>query len=98
MSNVKQETRGAKESCTNTDENLKNTNNVNGLDSNTNANTLTNYISCHLIGIDKRKITELTQKHTMCLMIFLMALGALNAHFCYSPSLIASPIKHHQDV
>ena len=43
ISNIKQETNGAKESCTNTDENLKNANNVNGSDSNTNINTLTNY-------------------------------------------------------
>ena len=39
-SNIKQETHGAKESCTNTDEDLKNANNVNGSDSNTNRNTL----------------------------------------------------------
>ena len=42
MLNAKQETHGAKESCTNTDEDLKNTKNINGSDSNTKTNTLTN--------------------------------------------------------
>ena len=52
-SNVKQETYGAKESCTNTDEDLKNSNNVNGLDSNTNTDRLTNYfLSSPNIEID----------------------------------------------
>ena len=60
-SNIKQETHGAKECCTNTDEGLKNTNNVNGLDSNTNTNTITNYfLLSPNIEIDKRKSTELT--------------------------------------
>ena len=59
--NIKQETHGAKKSCTNTDENLKNTNNVNRLDSNTNTNTLTNYfLSFPNIEIDRRKSAELT--------------------------------------
>ena len=62
-SNVKQETHEAMESCTNTDEYLKNTNNVNRLDSNTNANTLTNYfLSSPNTEIDKRKSAKLTQK------------------------------------
>ena len=57
MSNVKQETHGAKKSCTNTDEDLKNTNNVSRLDNNTNTNTLTNYfLSSTNIEIDKRKV------------------------------------------
>ena len=99
MSNIKQENHVAKESCTNTDEDLKNTNKVSGLDSNTNTNTLTNYnLSSPNIEIDKRKSTELTQKYTMYLTMFLMALGALKAHFCYSSSLIASAIKCHEDV
>ena len=60
-SNVKHETHGAKESCTNADEGLKMTNNVNGSDSNTNTNTLTNYfLSSPNIEIDKRKIAKLT--------------------------------------
>ena len=46
-SSVKQDTHGAKEGCTYTDEGLKNTNNVSGSDSNTNTNTL-QIISCHL--------------------------------------------------
>ena len=41
-SNIKQETHGAKGNCTNTDKDLKNTNNINGSDSNTNTNMLTN--------------------------------------------------------
>ena len=62
-SNAKQETHGAKESCTNTDEDLKNANNVNGSDINTNTNTLTNYfLSSPNIEVDKRKSIELTQK------------------------------------
>ena len=63
MCNIKQETHGAKENCTNTDEDLKNANNVSGSDSNTNTNTLTNYfLSSPNIEIDKRKSAELTQK------------------------------------
>ena len=63
-SNVKQETHEAKESCTNTDEGLENTNNVNG--SNTNTNTLTNYfLSSPNIEIEKRK------NYTMCLIMLL---------------------------
>ena len=38
-SNVKQETHGAKENCTSTDEDLKNTSNVSGSDNNINTNT-----------------------------------------------------------
>ena len=92
--NIKQETHGAKESCTNTDEDLKNTNNVNGLDSNTNINTLTNYfLLSPNMKRDKRKSAILLQKYT-CLVMFLMTLGALKAHFHYSSSLIAS----HQDM
>ena len=45
-SNAKQETRGAKESCANTDEGLNNTNNINGCASNTDTNT--QIIFCHL--------------------------------------------------
>ena len=55
ISNVKQETHGTKESFTNTDEDLKNANIINGLDSNTNTNTGTNYfLSFPNIEIDKR--------------------------------------------
>ena len=63
MSNVKQETYGTNRSCTNTDKDLKNTNNVNRSDSNTNTNTLTNYfLTSPNIEIDKKKSTKLTQK------------------------------------
>ena len=97
-SNTKQETHGAKESCTNTDEDFKNANNINGSDSNTNTNTLTNYfLSSPNIEVDKRKSIELIQKIYNVFDV-LMALGALKAHFCYSSSLIAGPINHHQDV
>ena len=55
-SNTKQETHGAKESCINTDEDLKNANNVNGSEGNTNTNILTNYfLSSPNIEVDKRK-------------------------------------------
>ena len=61
MSNIKQEIHGAKESCTNTDEDLKSTNNVNGSDKNTNTSTLTNYfLSSPNMEIDKRKSPKLT--------------------------------------
>ena len=99
MSNAKQETHGAKECCTNRDDGLKNSNNDNGSASNTNTNTLTNYfLSSPNIEICKRKSTELTQIYTMCLIMFLVALGALKAYFHYSSNLIASPTKHHHDV
>ena len=63
MSNIKWETHGAKESYTNTNEDLKNTNNVNGLDGNTNTNTLTNcFLSSPNIDIDKSKSVKLTQQ------------------------------------
>ena len=63
-SNVKQETHGANESCTNTDEYLQNANNINGLDSNANANTQTNhFLSSPNTEIDKRKSAKLTQKY-----------------------------------
>ena len=90
----------AKESCTNTDEDLKIINNVNGSNNNNNSlNTLTNYsLSSPNMEVDKKKSIELTQKYTMYLIISLMALGALKAHFCCSSSLIASPIKCHQDM
>ena len=96
--NTKQETHGAKECCTNTDD-LKNPNNVNGSNNNTNTNTLTNYfMSSPNTEVDKRKSTELTQKIHNVLVMFLMALGALKAHFCCSSSLIANPIKHHPNM
>ena len=98
-SNAKQEMHWEKECCTNTDNSVKNTNNDNGSASNTNTNTLTNYfLSSPNIEIDKRKSVELTQKYTMCLILFLMTMGALKAHFHYSSNLIASPFKHHQDM
>ena len=81
-SNIMQESHGAKESCTNMDEGLKNTNNVNGLDSNTNTNTLTNYVySSPNIEIDKRNSAELTQKIYNVFGNVLLVLGALKAHF-----------------
>ena len=62
-SNTKQETHGANECYTNTEDGLKSTNDVNGSANNTNANTLTNYyLSSPNIEIDKRNSTELTQK------------------------------------
>ena len=98
-SNTKQEAHGTKESCRNTDDDLKNANNANGLDSNTNINTQTNYfLSSPNIEVDKRKSIELTQKYTVYLIMCLMALGALKAHFHYSSCLIASPIKCHWEV
>ena len=98
-SSIKQETHEAKESCTNTDEDLKNTNNVNGLHSNTNTNTLTNYfLSSPNIEMEIRKSTNLTQKICNVFDNVLMALGTLKAHFYYSSSLIVSPVKHHQDM
>ena len=61
-SNVKQETHGTMESCTNMDKDFKNASNMNGLDSNTNTNTLTNYfLSSPNSEIDKRKSAKLTQ-------------------------------------
>ena len=60
---------------------------------------LTNYFpSSPNIEVDKRKSIELTQKYTMFLIMFLMALGALKAHFHCSSSMIANPIKCHQDI
>ena len=97
--NTKQETHWAKKSFRNTEEDLKNTNNVNGLDSNTNTNTLTHFfLSSPNIEMEIMKIANLTQKYAMCLIMFLMASGTLKAHFCYSSSLTVSPIKHHQDM
>ena len=97
--NAKQEIHGVKESCTNTDEELKNANNINGSNNNTNTNPLTNYfLSSPNIEVDRRKSIELTQKYTVCLIMCLMALGALKAHFHCSSSLIASPVKCHQDM
>ena len=97
--NTKQETHGAKESCTNTDEDLKNTNNINGSNNNTNTNTLTNYfLSSPNIEVDRRKSIELIQKIHNVFDNVLMAFGALKAHFSCSSSLIASPIKYYQDM
>ena len=97
--NTKQETHGAKENCTNTHEDFKNANNINGSNNNSNTNTLTNYfLSSPNIEVDKRKSIELTQNICKVFDHVLMALCPLKAHFCCSSSLIASPIKHHQDV
>ena len=69
--NTKQETCEVKESCANTDEDLKSTNNANGSNSNTNPNTLINhFLSSPNIEIDKRKSIELRQTYTMCLIMF----------------------------
>ena len=95
---IKQETHGTEESCTNMDEDLKNANNINGLDSNTNRNTLTNYfLSSPNIEIDKRKSAKLTQKIYMFDNVF-NGNGCFEGTFLYSSSLIASPIKHQQDM
>ena len=60
---IKQEMHRVKESCTNTDENLKNANNINGSNNNTNTNKLTNYfMSSPNSEVDKMKSIELTQK------------------------------------
>ena len=97
--NIQQETHVAKESCINTDEDLKIANNINGSNNNNSKNTLTNYfLPSPNMKVDKRRSIELTQKYTMCLMMSLMALGASKAHFHCSTSPIASPIKCHQDV
>ena len=97
-SNAKQETDGAKECSTNTDDSLKNTNNDNRSAGNTNTNTLRNYfLSSPNIEIDKRS-AKLTQKIYNGFDNVLMVLGALKAHFHYSSNMIASPIKCHQDV
>ena len=70
-----------KESCTNTQEDLKDTN-INRSNNNTNLNTLINhFLSSPNIEVDRRKSIELIQIYTMCLIMFLMALGALKAHF-----------------
>ena len=61
--NIMQETHVAKESCTNADEDLKITNNVNGSNSNTSINTLTNYfLLSPKMEVDKRKSIELAHK------------------------------------
>ena len=53
---TRQEAQVAKESCTNMDEDLKVTNNINGSSSNTSINKLTNYfLSSPNIGVDKGK-------------------------------------------
>ena len=66
-SNTKQETHGAGDCCTNTDDSLKNTNNENRSAGYSNTNTLTNYfLSSPNLEIDKRKSTKLTQKHKQC--------------------------------
>ena len=97
--NIRLETHGVKESCINTVEDFKITINVNGSNDNTSINTLTNYfLSSPNIEVDKWKSIELTQKYTIFLIMCLMALGALKAHFCCSSSMIASPIKCHQDM
>ena len=52
--NTKQETHVAKESCTNMDEDLKITNNINGSNNNISINTLTNYfLSSPNMEVDK---------------------------------------------
>ena len=95
-SNTKQETHGAKESHTNTDEDLKNANNINGSNSNTNTNTLANYfLSSQNIEVDKRKSIEMTQKmHNVFDNVF-NGIGCFEGTFCCSSGLIASPIKYH---
>ena len=81
------------------DEDLKITDNDNASSNNTSINTLTNYfLSSPNIAVDKRKSIELMQKIHMCLIMCLMAFGALKAHFHSSPNLIASPIKCHRDM
>ena len=78
------------------DEDLKVANNVNRSSNNTSINTLTNYFPpSPNIEVDKRKSVELMQKYTICLLLCLMALSTLKAHFLCSSSLIANPIKHH---
>ena len=86
---------GAKESCTNTDEDLKNTNNANGLDSDTNTNALTNYfLSYPSIEIDKRKSTELTQKkpHNVFDNVF-NRIGCFEGTFSLQPKPDSKPYQ-----
>ena len=60
---TRQKTPVTKESCTNMDEDLKITDNVNGYSNNTNTKTLTNYfLSSPNMEVDKRKSIELMQK------------------------------------
>ena len=94
--NTKQETHGVKESCTNTDRDLQNANNVKKSNNNTNTNTLKNYfLSSPNIEVERRrKSIELTQEIHNVFDNVLMALGALKAHFHCSSSLIVSPIKY----
>ena len=69
--NTKQETHGAKESCINMDEDLKNWQQCKQTDNNSSTNILTNYfLSCPNIQVDKRKSIELTQNYTMFLSCF----------------------------
>ena len=59
--NIRQETHVVKESCTNTDADLKNTSNAKGSNSNTSINILTNYfLSSPNMETDKWKSVELT--------------------------------------
>ena len=69
---TRQEAQVAKESCTNMDEDLKITNNVNGSSYNTSRNTLTNYfLSSPNIEVGKRKSIKLIQKiHNMFNNVF----------------------------
>ena len=61
--NIRQGTRVAKESCTNTDEDLKIANNFNRPNNNNSINKLTNYfLPSPNVEVDKRKSIELTQK------------------------------------
>ena len=65
---TRQEAQVVKESCTNMEEDLKVTNNVNGSSSNTSINKLTNYfLSSPNIEVGKRKSIEPMQKYRMYL-------------------------------
>ena len=75
--NTKQETHGVKESCTNTEEDLQDANNITRSNINTNPNTLINYfLSSPNIEVDKMKSIELTQNIQNVFDNVLMASGA----------------------
>ena len=83
----------------NMDIDLKIANKVKGSNNNNSINTLTNYfLPSTNMEVDKRKSIELIQKYTLHSIISLMALSASKADFHCSSSLLASPIKHHQDM
>ena len=79
---------------TNTDADMKTKQEANGQNDQNNANKSINYFfSSSNVDADKRKNSEMMQKYTTNLGIFLMALGALKAHSPCSLSQIANHTK-----